>query len=99
MSEEEQNRLAEESNKTKKTREKLKKYLSEMDRNTTPQALERKSSEIHKWIARHANERIVLHTKSISLFDENQNAAKVSLKVSELMEMIKARKLSNENSD
>ena len=73
--------LAEESSKTKKTREKLRKYLNEMDQGITPQALKRKSSEIHRWIARHSRDRIALRSKSISLFDENQNTADLSQKV------------------
>jgi len=77
--------LAEESSKTKKTREKLRKHLQEMDQNVTPQALKRKSLEIHRWISRHAPHRVVLKSKSISLFDENQNTASGSQKVSELM--------------
>lgn len=82
------NKLAEESEKTKKTREKLRKRLEEIDQGITPQALKRKSSEIHRWIARHASERIALRTKSISLFDENQNAAKLSQKVNSLIEKL-----------
>lgn len=81
--------IAEESEKTKKTREKLKKRLQEMDQGITPQALKRKSSEIHRWIARRAQERVALKTKSISLFDENQNAAALSQKVSAAMEKLK----------
>ncbi len=82
-------KLAEESEKTKKTREKLRKRLEEMDQGITPQALKRKSSEIHRWIARHASDRIALRTKSISLFDENQNAANLSQKVSAVMDRLK----------
>ncbi|MCB1109493.1 MAG: hypothetical protein KDK64_00785 [Chlamydiia bacterium] len=81
--------LAEESEKTKKTREKLRRRLEEMDKGITPQALKRKSSEIQRWIARHASERIALRTKSISLFDENQNTADLSQKVSAVVEMLK----------
>ena len=82
-------KLAEESEKTKKTREKLRKRLEEMDQGITPQALKRKSSEIHRWIARHASDRIALRTKSISLFDENQNAANLSQKVNAVMDRLK----------
>lgn len=82
-------KLAEESEKTKKTREKLRKRLEEIDQGITPQALKRKSSEIHRWIARHASDRIALRTKSISLFDENQNAANLSQKVSAVMDRLK----------
>lgn len=81
--------LAEESEKTKKTREKLRRRLEEMDKGITPQALKRKSSEIHRWIARHASDRIVLRTKSISLFDENQNTADLSQKVSAVVDKLK----------
>ncbi|MCB1080292.1 MAG: hypothetical protein KDK69_00585 [Chlamydiia bacterium] len=81
--------LAEESHKTKKTREKLRKHLAEMDENITPQALKRKSSEIHRWITRHASERIVLRSKSISLFDENQNTAELSQKVALVVEQLR----------
>lgn len=84
--------LAEESSKTKKTREKLRKHLQEMDQNVTPQALKRKSLEIHRWISRHAPHRVVLKSKSISLFDENQNTASGSQKVAELMIRLRGHK-------
>lgn len=80
--------LAEESAKTKKTREKLRKRLDEMDQGITPQALKRKSVEIHRWIAHHAADRIVLRSKSISLFDENQNTARLSHKVSSVVKKL-----------
>lgn len=72
--------LAAESIKTKKTREKLQKYYLEIDQNVTPQSLAKKSLEIHRWIACHTFDRVVLHSKSIALFDENQNSAKLSHK-------------------
>ena len=81
--------LAEESLKTRKTREKLRKRLKEMDKEITTQALKRKSTEIHRWIARHASDRVILRNKSISLFDENQNAAELSQKVSAVVEKLK----------
>ncbi|GAB4191529.1 MAG: hypothetical protein Tsb0015_13490 [Simkaniaceae bacterium] len=73
--------FAEESEKTKKAREKLKKKFQEIDKKITATALEKKTIEIHRWIARHASQRVILKTKSISLFDENQNTAKFSPKV------------------
>ena len=82
--------LAEESEKTRKTREKLLKRLEEMDQEITPQALKRKSSEIHRWIARHASDRIVLPKKSIALFDENKNTAGLSEKVNTVMKRLKS---------
>lgn len=78
--------LAEESLKTKKAREKLKKRFEMMDAKITKEALEQKSIEIHRWISRHADHRVPLKTKSISLFDENENAVETSLKISKLVE-------------
>ncbi|MEM7175536.1 MAG: hypothetical protein AAF443_06400 [Chlamydiota bacterium] len=75
------NQLAEESLKTKKIRDKLKRRFALLEKEMTPQALRQKSIEIHRWIARHAAERVVLKSKSISLFDENQNTAKLSHKI------------------
>ncbi len=81
--------IAEESLKTRKAREKLKKQLEGIEKKITPQALEKKTIEIHRWIARHAAQRVVLRSKAISLFDENQNAAKLSQKIAVLAEQIK----------
>jgi hypothetical protein len=81
--------IAEESLKTRKAREKLKKQLDALEKKITPQALEKKAIEIQRWIARHASSRIALKTKSISLFDENQNAADLSQRVSVLADQIK----------
>ena len=80
--------IAEASPKTRKAREKLKKQLEANDKKITPQALERKSIEIHRWIARHAQNRVILKSKSISLFDENQNAADMSHRISNFVDQI-----------
>lgn len=80
--------LANESYKTKKAREKLQKRLAEIDAKITKEALERKSIEIHRWISRHADRRIPLKEKAISLFDENQNAAEISIKISKIAEKL-----------
>ncbi len=82
-------RFAEESPKTQKARKKLQRQLDAVDKMITEQALERKAIEIHRWIARHASQRVVLRTKAISLFDENQNAASESQKVAQLVDQIK----------
>ncbi|MCH9631073.1 MAG: hypothetical protein S4CHLAM37_10860 [Chlamydiia bacterium] len=74
--------IAEESLKTKKVREKLKRHFEKIDEEITQQALNRKITEIHRWISRHAMQRVTLKSKSISLFDENQNTASISQKVS-----------------
>ncbi len=76
--------IAGESLKTKKARAKLKEKLDQVDQKMTKQALEKKSGEIHRWIARHASNRVVLKTKTISLFDENSNTAEISQKISVL---------------
>jgi hypothetical protein len=81
--------IAEESSKTRKAREKLKKQLDAFEKKITPQALEKKTIEIHRWIARHASHRVVLRSKDISLFDENQNTAKISERVTKLADQIK----------
>lgn len=73
--------LAEESVKTKRAREKLKKQMEMWKKEVTPQALEEKKREMHLWIARHAMHRIALKDKEICLFDGNQNTAMVSRKV------------------
>jgi hypothetical protein len=84
---EKKKQIAEESLKTRKAREKLKRQLEANDKKITPQALEKKSIEIHRWIARHAQNRVILKSK-ISLFDENQNSADVSHKVSHFVDQI-----------
>lgn len=90
LSEKERKKLiAEESLKTRKAREKLKRQLEVLEKKVTPQALERKAIEIQRWIARHASNRVALKNKSISLFDENQNTAGLSQRVSQLADQIK----------
>jgi hypothetical protein len=77
-----------ESVQVRRAREKLKKRMDAIEKKITAQALEKKSLEIHQWIAKHASDRVILYAKDISLFDENQNTAKVSQKVSLLAERI-----------
>ncbi len=81
--------IAEESLKTKKVREKLKKHLESFDQKVTASALKKKLIEIHRWIERHASQRVVLKEKSISLFDENRNAAEFSQRVGLVVEKLK----------
>lgn len=71
-----------------KARQKLKKRMEALEKKMTAQALEKKSLEIHRWIAKNASERVVLYSKNISLFDENQNTAKVSRRVCTVAEKI-----------
>ncbi len=88
-----QKQLAEESLKTKKAREKLQKRLLEMDAKMTKEALREKTKEIHQRISRHVDWRIALQSKEISLFDENQNAVDVSLKIAKLAERLQTGEL------
>ena len=81
--------IAEESPKTQKAREKLKRQFEAFDKKVTPQALEKKTIEIQRWISRHASNRVALKSKSISLFDENQNTADLSIRISQLADQIK----------
>ncbi|MCH9616834.1 MAG: hypothetical protein SP4CHLAM5_01080 [Chlamydiia bacterium] len=78
------NKLAKETERTVRARNKLKKRLGILDEKVTEGALEKKTDEIHRWISRHANDRVVLKKKSISLFDSNKNAAKMSSKVQKM---------------
>lgn len=80
--------LVEESEKTKKLRSKLLQKLVFIDEQVTKTALDRKVHEIHHWISKHASQRILLKNKAISLFDENQNAAKLSSRVRGLMKKL-----------
>lgn len=79
-----------ESSQICKAREKLKKKMEAIEKKITQQALDRKSFEIHRSIVKSAEERVVLQAKDISLFDKNQNTAKVSRKVSFLAEKLQS---------
>lgn len=81
-------RIAPESIKTRKAREKLQKHWEDVDKKITPEALREKTDEIHRWIARHAHVRVLLKEKNISLFDENQNAAKISQRVTAIAQKL-----------
>jgi len=83
-----QKALVGESAKTKKAREKLERQLEGYDAKITKEALEKKTMEIHQRISRYADQRVVLRAKSISLFDENQNAAESSQKIAKIAEKI-----------
>ncbi len=80
--------IVDESLQVKKAREKLRKKLESTEEKVTKQALERKSMEIHRWIAKNSSDRVVLVDKEIALFDENRHAAKVSQKVIAVAEKI-----------
>jgi hypothetical protein len=81
-------RLAPESLKTRKAREKLQKHWADVEKKITPESLREKTDEIHRWIARHAQYRVPLRDKKISLFDENQNAARISQRVTAIAQKL-----------
>lgn len=81
-------KIAEESAHTRKVREKLEKKIEKMEKRITPEALKKKVTEIHKWIAKNAADRVILRSKSISLFDSNQNTAQTSKKILGVMEQL-----------
>lgn len=82
-------RIAPESIKTKRAREKLRKQWEEQDLLITESALADTIDKIHKWIASNSVNRVCLKEKDIRLFDQNQNAAALSRKVEQF-----AKKLS-----
>jgi hypothetical protein len=81
--------LAEESEKTRKTREKLGKKLNKIQSQVTEAAIKRKAHEIQRWIARHASNRISLKKKSITLFDNNQNSAEFSKRIAVIAQQLR----------
>lgn len=88
LEKENQVKYEEESSKTKRAREKLKRHLNAIDAQITHEALKKTRVEIHQWIARHAHHRVPLKEKNISLFDENQNTAGLSQRVASLAQQI-----------
>ncbi len=80
--------LAPESLKTRRAREKLLKQWDEENRQITPKAIEETIDKMHKWIADNARHRVPIKEK-IELFNQNQNAAKLSEKVQKFAEKIK----------
>lgn len=75
-------RVAPESVKTKRAREKLLKQWETEKKHFTPKALEETVDKIHKWIADNAKHRIQIKEKtSIKLFNQNKDAAAISRKV------------------
>lgn len=68
---------AKESRQVEKARRKLKLQIQEEHQLVTEAALHKVSQDIKNWISRHAEERIKLKQKDISLFDENQHSAKI----------------------
>jgi predicted DNA-binding helix-hairpin-helix protein len=76
--------VAEESERTKKAREKIQGQMERISARITPESLQKKSAEIQDWIARHSNIRETLKDKSITLFAENQNSASYSSRIDQI---------------
>ncbi len=81
--------IAPESSKTKRAREKLVKQWEAEKELITPRALEETVDKIHQWIAVNAKDRISIKEKSIKLFNQNKDAARVSKKVQLFAEKLK----------
>ncbi len=79
---------AEESLKTKKAREKLKRHLGEIEKEVTLEALQKKKEEIRGWISRNSSGRLKLNKEGLSLFDQNQHPASASAKVIAFLEKL-----------
>lgn len=81
---------AKESAFIKRTRNKLKRRLAEIDNKVTPQALKEVSRNIYKWIRRHSSERELV-PGTVRLFDENTHSAQAkSQYVSDKLKELKA---------
>lgn len=85
---EKRKRIAPESQKTRRAREKLRRQWEEQDQLITEKALAETVDKIHKWIAANAMNRVTLKNKDIRLFDQNQNAALLSKKVQKFSQKI-----------
>jgi hypothetical protein len=81
--------IAEESRETKRARKKLQKRLEALDQKITPQALKKQAIQIRNWIAKHAQKRVILREKSIALFDENEHAAPLSMRIAKIVDQLK----------
>jgi hypothetical protein len=67
---------AKESAQILKARKKLLQQIADENKHVTAQALDKIRKSIHHWISRHADDRINLKSKEITLFDENRHSAK-----------------------
>lgn len=85
---EKKKRIAPESLKTKKAREKLRKQWDEQDLLITESALADTIDKIHKWIASHATQRVHLKEKDLRLFNQNKNAAALSRRITQFAQKL-----------
>ena len=81
-------KLAQESDKIQKIREKIRKNYNDLDEKIDLQAIEKTKAAMYYWIASHASDRVFWKMKNVSLFDENQNSAPISRFVRKSLERL-----------
>jgi hypothetical protein len=96
---ERRSRIAPESSKTKRAREKLQRQWDEQKLLITEAALADTVDKIHKWIASHAVNRVHVQKKDIRLFDQNQNAAALSRKIQHFAKKLNEDMISLKNEE
>ncbi len=84
--------IVEESEQTKRARQKLQKRMALMEKKTTPEALKDKTVAIERWIDRRTPERVVVK-KDLPLFDKNTNSAKPSKGISKMQDALSKKLL------
>ena len=82
--------IVEESEKTRRARDKLKQRIESMEKKVTPEALKDKTSAIERWIDRRSSERVSVK-KDFPLFDKNKHPAKPSKGIAKLQEDLQER--------
>ncbi|MBM3195496.1 MAG: hypothetical protein FJZ62_01945 [Chlamydiae bacterium] len=85
-------KVAQESEKTKKAREKLKTRLKKIDTMVTSQAIDEKKDQIADWISRHSWSRDSVTKDDLGLFDKNRNSAPLSKKTQGMKERLEKDK-------
>jgi|688.fasta_scaffold2745981_1 hypothetical protein len=89
---ESEKKMAQESEKTKKAREKLKSRLKKIDSMVTSNAIDEKKDQISDWISRHSWSRDSVVKDDLGLFDHNRNPAPLSKKIQGLKERLEKDK-------
>lgn len=85
---------AKESSEIAKFRKKLESKIEMEKKKITIESIEKSKRAIYNWIDHHFNERILLKTKNVRLFDENKHPAPLkSKKILKLASNLKTDKL------
>lgn len=79
--------IVQESDKTKKARQKLTDRIQKIDQKVTKKALDEKKEQITDWISRHSWGRESV-SSDFTLFDKNRNSAPVSKKTKGIIEKL-----------